>query len=323
MVRFRDFRKTEELRASIRETRLEDAQLVQPFFVVEGKNKKNAIASMPGIFQYSVDKLIKAVESYIKIGGQSVILFGVPNSDKKNSEASFAYDENGIVQTALRTLKKEFSNLQIITDVCLCSYTEHGHCGVIEEEYVDNDKTLPILSKVAVSHAEAGADIVAPSDMMDYRVRYIRESLNENDFLDVDIMSYAVKYASSFYGPFRDAACSTPQFGDRKTYQMDYCNREEGLQEAQQDVVEGADIVMVKPAMAYLDVVALLKQNLSVPIAAYNVSGEYSMVKAAAQNGWINEKELVIENLTCIKRAGADIILTYHTQEVLSWIKNG
>jgi porphobilinogen synthase len=319
MRRFRRLRKNEAIRNLVRETTLTADDVIQPFFVVEGEGRQEAVESMPGICRYSVDLLVKAVEDYRGVGGQACLLFGIP--DKKGSLAGRACAEDGITQNAVRTLKKYFPDFLIMTDVCLCSYTDHGHCGIIHEGVVDNDKTLPLLAKTAVSHARAGADIVAPSDMMDLRVDAIRTGLDKNGFTETAIMSYAAKYQSAFYGPFRDAAGSAPQFGDRKTYQMDAGNSREALKEARQDVVEGADLVMVKPALAYMDVVSLLKRKLDVPVAAYNVSGEYAMVKAAAQNRWINEKDVVLESLTSMKRAGADIIITYHARDVLGWIK--
>lgn len=319
MNRHRRLRKTEVLRNLIRETQLSANDLIQPFFAVEGKNKKEAIGSMPGISRFSTDNLLKEVEKYIKAGGQAGILFGIP--DKKDSIGSQSYASNGIVQKTVKALKKEFPQFLVITDICLCEYTDHGHCGVLEGNDVHNDKTLPLLGKIAVSHAQAGADIVAPSDMMDFRVKRIREDLDKNNFPDVPILSYAAKYSSAFYGPFREAAQSTPQFGNRKTYQMDYANKREALKEARQDVCEGADIVMVKPALAYLDIISLLRKELTVPIAAYSVSGEYSLIKAAAAKNWVNEKDIVLESLTAIKRAGADIIITYHAQEALGWLE--
>ncbi len=319
MNRFRRLRKTETLRRLVRETQLSADDFIQPFFVVEGRHKKEAIASMPGIYRYSVDEILKAVEAYQKVGGQAGLLFGLTN--KKDSTASQAYAKNAIVPKAIKAIKKEFPDFLVITDVCLCAYTTHGHCGVVQNKYVDNDKTLPLLSKMALAHAEAGADIVAPSDMMDYRVAQIREDLDRKSFINTAIMSYAVKYSSAFYGPFRDAADSSPQFGDRKTYQMDPANKREALKEAQQDVAEGADLIMVKPALAYLDIISMLKQELTLPIVAYSVSGEYSMIKAAAQKKWINEKDIVLESLTSMKRAGADIIISYYAQDVLRRIK--
>lgn len=319
MRRFRRLRKNEAIRNFVRETTLTANDVVQPFFVVEGEHKQEAVESMPGIYRYSADLLVKAIEEYRALGGQAGLLFGIP--DTKDSQAGQAYAADGVTQNAIRAVKKQFPDFLIITDVCLCAYTDHGHCGVIHEGAVDNDKTLPLLAKTAVSHAQAGADIVAPSDMMDSRVEKIRVELDKKGFRDTAIMSYAAKYQSAFYGPFRDAARSAPQFGDRKTYQMDAGNSREALKEARQDVVEGADFVMVKPALAYLDVIALLRRKLNVPIVAYNVSGEYAMVKAAAQNNWINEKDIVMESLTSMKRAGADIMITYHARDVLRWLK--
>lgn len=320
MPRYRLLRKNRAMRLLVEETHLNINQLVQPFFVIEGSNKKEAIVSMPGIFRFSGDLLLKEIEKYIKLGGKSGLFFGIPK--KKDDFASGAYSETGVVQKIIRQVKKHFPEFLIITDVCLCSYTQHGHCGILDGEKVDNDKSLPLLVKMALSHASVGADIVAPSDMMDFRVAAIREAFEDNYFCDTSIMSYAAKYASAYYGPFRQAADSKPSSGDRKTYQMDYANSREALKEAEQDIVEGADMIMVKPALAYLDIVSLLRRNLFVPIVAYNVSGEYAMVKAAAQKQWINERDIVLENLTAIKRAGADIIISYHSQEILSWIIN-
>jgi len=319
MHRLRRLRKTQVLRDLVQETTLTANDVVQPFFVIEGKNKKEAIASMPGIYRYSPDLLLKAIEHYQNVGGKAGIFFGVPK--KKDLLASEAYAKNGVVQKAIRAIKKTFPDFLVITDVCLCAYMSHGHCGVIQKNYVDNDKTLPLLAKMALSHAEAGADIVAPSDMMDFRVGVIRETLDKNNFSNTPIMSYAVKYASAYYGPFREAADSGAQFGDRKTYQMDYANQREALKEAWQDVQEGADFIMVKPALAYLDIISLLKRELTEPITAYSVSGEYSMMKAAAGKKWIDEKALVLESLTSMKRAGADIIITYYAEQFLKWMK--
>lgn len=318
MTRFRRLRKSTAIRNLVRETTLTVNDVIQPFFVIEGKNKQEPIESMPGIRRYSIDLLIKAVEQYRSVGGQAGLFFGIP--DKKDSTASQATAAGGVVQKAIKAIKKAFPDFLVITDVCLCSYMDHGHCGIIHAGVIDNDKTVPLLAKMAVSHAEAGADIVAPSDMMDLRVGKIREELDKKGLTEAAIMSYSAKYQSAFYGPFRDAAQSAPQFGDRKTYQMDYGNQREALKEARQDVAEEADFVMVKPALAYLDVVSLLKRELTVPIVAYNVSGEYSMVKAAAEKGWISEKDIVIESLTSMKRAGADVIITYHAQDVLKWM---
>ncbi len=318
--RFRRLRNSPGLRNLVRETVLTKYDLIQPYFIVEGKNKKETIASMPEIYRYSVDLLLKEIEKFIKTGGQAGILFGVPA--KKDKLGSEAYSSSGIVQKAVKAIKENFPDFVVITDVCLCGYTDHGHCGVVEKGKVNNDKTIDLLGKVAVSHAEAGADLVAPSDMMDFRVGRIREELDKKGFAELPIMSYAVKYSSAFYGPFREAAHSAPGFGDRKTYQMDPANQREAIKEAEQDVKEGADIIMVKPAVAYLDIISLLRQKFNVPIAAYHVSGEYAMIKAAARNKWIDERNTVLETLTSIKRAGADIIVTYYAKEALGWIKN-
>ncbi len=319
MQRHRRLRNNSAIRTLVRETRLHPDELVQPFFVVEGSGKKETIDSMPGIYRYSVDNLLKDIEKHIRLGGKSALLFGLPKT--KDNLAKSAYADNGIVQKAIRAIKKNFPDFLIITDVCLCAYMKHGHCGVLSGHEIDNDKSLPLLAKMAVSHAAAGADIVAPSDMMDFRVAAIRAALEQNNFKNTPILSYAVKYSSAYYGPFRDAADSAPTFGDRKTYQMDSANAREALKEAGQDIVEGADLLMVKPALAYLDIIKTLRENFDVPVVAYNVSGEYSMVKAAAQKKWVDERAIVLENLTAMKRAGADIIISYHTQDVLSWLK--
>jgi porphobilinogen synthase len=304
------------MRELVQETYLNPKQLIQPYFVIEGKNKKETIDAMPGIARMSIDYLLKDIESFVKVGGKAGLFFGIP--DSKDPLAKESYSSKGIVQRTVKAIKKEFPDFMVITDICLCGYTDHGHCGIIHNQTIDNDKTLPILEKIAISHAEAGADIVAPSDMMDFRVKAIRQGLDKNGFLETAIMSYAVKYASSFYGPFRDALHSTPKFGDRKTYQMDYANKREALKEAFQDIEEGADFIMVKPALAYLDIIAMLHEKIHAPIVAYSVSGEYSMVKAAAAKGWINEMENVLEQLTAIKRAGANLIITYYAKDVLS-----
>jgi len=319
MTRFRRLRKSVSIRNLVRETTLTADDIIQPFFIIEGDNTQEPIESMPGIHRYSIDLLVKQIEQYRSVGGQAGLFFGIP--DKKDNIASQAYAGNGIVQRAIKVIKEEFPDFCVITDVCLCAYMDHGHCGVIDGDAIDNDKTVSLLVKTSVSHAEAGADIVAPSDMMDLRVGKIREELDRRGFTDIAIMSYSAKYSSAFYGPFRDASHSAPQFGDRKTYQMDYGNQREALKEARQDVVEEADFVMVKPALAYLDVVSLLKRELTVPIVAYNVSGEYSMIKAAAEKGWVNERDIVLESLTSMKRAGADIIITYYALNVLKWLK--
>ncbi len=316
--RFRRLRKSEGIRRLVRETHLSKDDLVQPFFVVEGRNKKENISAMPGIHRYSTDRLLKAVEKFHKAGGRAGLFFGLPH--KKDAQATQAYSDSGVVQKAVAAVKKNFPDFVVITDVCLCAYTDHGHCGIVRNGEVDNDKTLPILGKMAVSHAEAGADIVAPSDMMDFRVGAIRAALDKNHFENTLILSYAVKYASSFYGPFREAAHSAPGFGDRSTYQMDPANAREALKEAKQDVAEGADMIMVKPALAYLDVISMLRCQVEVPIVAYSVSGEYSMLKAAGEKKWLNEKEVVLESLLSMRRAGADIIVSYHAEDALHWI---
>jgi len=318
MARFRRLRNNPLVRNLVRETALTSNDLIQPFFVVEGTNKQEPIESMPGIYRYSIDLLMKRIEEYRSLGGQAGLFFGIP--DKKDSAATQAYASGGVMQKAIKAIKEAHPDFLVITDVCLCAYLDHGHCGIVHEGKIDNDKTTPLLAKMAVSHAQAGADVVAPSDMMDLRVEKIRAELDKKGFTDIAIMSYAAKYQSSFYGPFRDAAHSAPQFGDRKTYQMDWGNQREALKEARQDEVEEADFVMVKPALAYMDVISLLRRELTAPIVAYNVSGEYSMVKAAAEKGWISERDIVMETLTSMKRAGADIIITYHAQDALGWM---
>ena len=316
--RFRRLR-SKPIRNFVRENHLTAHDLLMPFFVVAGKNKKEPIASMPGIYRFSVDVLLKEIETLVRLGGKGCVLFGV--SSQKDLTGKYAYASSNPVIAAIKAIKKNFPDFLIVTDVCLCAYTSHGHCGIVENQKINNDKTLPVLSKMAIAHAAVGADIVAPSDMMDFRVGAIRQALNKQGFEDTASMSYAVKYASAYYGPFRDAAHCAPGFGDRKTYQMDPANSREALKEARQDVVEGADMIMVKPALAYLDVVTLLRWQLVVPIVAYNVSGEYSMVKAAAQKGWIDEKAIVLETLLSMKRAGAEIIISYHAKDALNWIK--
>jgi porphobilinogen synthase len=317
--RYRRLRNSATIRNFVRETNLTAYDLLQPFFIVDGKNKKEAIVSMPGIYRYSVDHLLKEIESYIHLGGRGSVFFGV--SRQKDNSGKYAYAASSPVVAAIKAVKKHFPDFLIVTDVCLCAYMSHGHCGIVEGKKISNDKTLPILSKMALAHAAAGADMVAPSDMMDFRVAAIRQALNKENFEDVGILSYAVKYASAYYGPFRDAAHSAPGFGDRRSYQMDPANSREAMKEALRDVEEGADMVMVKPVLAYLDIVADLRRELNVPIVGYNVSGEYSMVKAAAQNGWVDEKAIVLETLTSIKRAGADIIISYHAQDALKWLR--
>ncbi|HUU62944.1 MAG TPA: porphobilinogen synthase [Dehalococcoidia bacterium] len=318
LLRSRRLRQTEPLRALVRETRISVGDLVYPLFVVEGNGQKQEIATMPGIFRYSIDMLPGEIEGVAKLGIPAVILFGIPSN--KDAFGSAAYHPRGVVQQAVRTVKQSVPELLIMTDVCLCEYTSHGHCGIVVDGYVDNDQTLKLLARTALSHAEAGADIVAPSDMMDGRVKAIREALDEGGFNHIPILSYAAKYASAFYGPFREAAESTPQFGDRRSYQMDPPNWREALREVEQDIAEGADMIMVKPALAYLDVLHRVRNAFNCPLAAYNVSGEFAMVKAAAQRGWIDERQTILEILTAIKRAGADFIITYHAKEAAPWV---
>ncbi|MBL8013257.1 MAG: porphobilinogen synthase [Candidatus Omnitrophica bacterium] len=316
--RFRRLRLTETTRLLVRETQLSPHDLIQPFFVMEGKDKARLIPSMPGIEALSIDRLLGEIESYMQMGGRAGLFFGIPQ--KKDLSGHHAIDEKAIIPSAIRAIKKNFPEFLVISDVCLCAYLKHGHCGVLNGHIIDNDATLPLLSQMATAHAKAGADFVAPSDMMDFRISHIRQAMDKKGLSDTGIISYAVKYASSFYGPFRDAVDSAPEFGDRKSYQMDYANIKEAVKEAQQDVFEGADIVMVKPALAYLDAIAKINESVNVPVAAYHVSGEYSMIKAASQKMWIDEKRVVIESLTSIKRAGAKIIFTYYAKEALPWI---
>jgi porphobilinogen synthase len=301
-----------------RETSLSIDDLIYPLFACPGKNVRNEIKSMPGCYQLSVDQIVRECHEVVELGIPAVILFGIPQ--QKDEVGSEAYAEHGVVQAAIRAIKEERLDLVVITDVCLCEYTSHGHCGVIVHGDVANDPTLEILAKEALSHVQAGADIVAPSDMMDGRVAAIRRTLDENGFEHIPILSYAAKFCSGFYGPFREAAESAPQFGDRRSYQMDPPNAREALKEVALDIEEGADIVMIKPALAYLDIIRRVRDEFPVPIAAYNVSGEYAMVKAAARNGWLDEKRVVMEILTGIKRAGADLILTYHAKDVARWL---
>jgi porphobilinogen synthase len=318
-LRLRRLRRTEALRALVRENRIDVSDLVYPMFVVEGNDEKQEIASMPGIFRYSPDRLPKEVEAIAGLRIPAVLLFGIP--EHKDDTGSSAYQPDGVVQKAIKTIKHTVPELLVVTDVCLCEYTSHGHCGVVANGAVDNDRTLPLLAKMALSHVEAGADIVAPSDMMDGRVKAIRQALDEAGAQNTPILSYAAKYASAFYGPFREAAASAPQFGDRRSYQMDPPNVREALREVEQDIAEGADIIMVKPALAYLDVIREVRRAFNCPLAAYNVSGEYAMVKAACQQGWLDERQVVLETLTAIRRAGADIILTYHARDVARWLQ--
>jgi len=297
----------------VRETELSVDNLVYPMFVVPGQGVRREIASMPGSFNLSIDELVKEAREVAGLGIPAILLFGIPET--KDKAGSSAYTENGIVQQAVRAIKAELPKLVVITDVCLCEYTDHGHCGIIIGDRIDNDSTLPLLAQMALTHAQAGADIIAPSDMMDGRVGVIRRKLDESGFSGIPIMSYAAKYASAFYGPFREAAQSTPTFGDRRSHQMDPANSDEAVREVELDVMEGADIVMVKPALAYLDIIYRIRQEFNLPVAAYNVSGEYAMVKAAAQKGWIDESRIMLEILLSIKRAGANIILTYFAKD--------
>ncbi len=316
----RRLRKNSAFRALIRETHLDAGQFVYPLFIIPGKNRREEIPSMPGVFRLTVDQLAAEARECLRLGVRSVILFGLP--EKKDGVGSGAHAKNGIIQTAIKELKNNVPELLVITDVCLCEYTSHGHCGCLINNDVDNDSTLEILAKTALSHAEAGADMVAPSDMMDGRVSEIRAALDESNHSSVPIMSYAVKYASAFYGPFRDAADCAPQFGDRKSYQMDPANSREALREATLDVDEGADILIVKPAVAYLDIVSRLREEFDLPIAAYHVSGEYAMIKAAAEKGWIDGDKVMAETLLSIKRAGADIIITYFAKDMAKILQN-
>jgi len=312
--RGRRLRATDNFRRMIRETKLSCDDLILPLFAIEGKDVKKPIESMPGHFQLSCDHIVKQAKQAHDAGVPAIILFGIP--DKKDPLATRAYASDSIVQKAVQKVKEKIPELSVITDVCLCAYTDHGHCGVVENGIIENDASLDLLAKTALSHAKAGADMVAPSDMMDGRVGEIRQTLDEEGFSHIPVMSYAVKYSSAFYGPFRQAADSSPQFGDRKTYQMDPANSMEAIREATMDIEEGADIIMVKPALAYLDIIYRLKTEIDLPIAAYNVSGEYSIMKAGEMMGWVNAKELIMETLLSIKRAGADIILTYSAIEV-------
>jgi len=311
----RRLRRNEKLRQLIRETSLEPRNFIYPLFVGPGKDNAQPVSSMPGVAQLTVDRAVRECQDVSALGIPAVILFGIP--ERKNAVASEAYADDGVVQQAIRAIKDKLPELLVITDVCLCEYTDHGHCGVIKNGDVDNDSTLELLAKESLSHARAGADIVAPSDMMDGRVGAIRKMLDENGFAQTPIMAYAAKYASGFYGPFREAAESTPQFGDRRSYQMDPANVEEAMREVELDIREGADIVMVKPALAYLDVIYRVKQKFGYPLAAYNVSGEYSMIKAAGQNGWIDEARIMMEVLFAIRRAGADMILSYFAKDAV------
>lgn len=311
--RGRRLRVSENMRSLVRETTLSPSNFIFPIFVVEGEGIKKEISSLPGIYHYSVDRLKELVDEVVECKVKGIMVFGVP--DHKDCCGSEAFAENGIVQRAVRKIKEINKDLLVATDVCMCEYTDHGHCGILDGEYVDNDKTLEYINKIALSHAEAGSDIIAPSDMMDGRVGTIREILDKNGFVNIPIMSYSAKYCSAYYGPFRAAANSAPSFGDRKSYQMDPANRLEAIREVKEDIEEGADIVMVKPALAYLDIIRDVRNNCDLPVAAYNVSGEYAMVKTAAKMGLIDEERTILETLISMKRAGADIIITYHALE--------
>ncbi|MEX1029576.1 MAG: porphobilinogen synthase [Paenibacillaceae bacterium] len=325
LSRLRRTRGTTMLRNMVREHAVSVHDLVYPLFITEGTNIRNEISSMPGVYHYSLDRLNEEIDEVVKLGVQAVLLFGIP--DNKDECGSSAFDEDGIVQRAIRQIKRQHEDLLVIADTCLCEFTDHGHCGVVKQDartqqaYIDNDESLELLVQTAVSQARAGADIIAPSNMMDGFVQEIRVGLDDAGFDRVPIMSYAVKYASAFYGPFREAANSAPQFGDRKTYQMDSANIREALREAESDVIEGADMLIVKPALAYMDVIRTVRENFDLPVVAYNVSGEYAMVKAAASQGWIDEKAIVMETMVGFKRAGADIIITYFAKDVAGWLQ--
>lgn len=317
----RRLRRNAALRGMFRETRLSKNDFIYPLFVAEGENVKNQISSMPGVFQLSIENTLRECEELLSLGINAVLLFGIP--DFKDEVGSSGYIDDGIIQKATGEIKKRFPEMLVVTDVCLCEYTSHGHCGVVEGGDVVNDKSLELLAKQALTHAAAGADIVAPSDMMDGRVGAIRQKLDENGFENTPIMAYSAKFASALYGPFREAAESTPQFGDRRSYQMDAANSDEAMREIALDIQEGADIVMIKPALAYLDIISRAKQEFNVPLAAYHVSGEYSMIKAAAEKGWIDGERVMMEHLTAIKRAGADVIITYFAKEAVETMNNG
>lgn len=317
----RRLRTSQALRNMVKETSISADSIIYPMFVIDGENIKEEITTMPGQYRWSIDRMGEILSELIKAGVRSVMLFGIPAY--KDAEGSGAWDENGIVQRALRYGKENYPQLLYITDVCMCEYTSHGHCGILEGDYVDNDKTLEVLAKTALSHVKAGADMVAPSDMMDGRIAYIRKILDDNGYVNIPIMSYSVKYASAFYGPFRDAAGSAPSFGDRKSYQMDCRNAREAILEAELDCQEGADILMVKPGLAYLDILKELKQRFNKPVALYSVSGEYSMIKAGAALGYIDEERIICESAICMYRAGADILITYFAKELAQYIKEG
>ena len=317
--RARRLRANEAIRSMVRENHVRVEDLIYPMFVMPGEKKKLEISSMPGVYNFSLDAFVLELGKVVKLGIPAILLFGIPES--KDSVGSGAYDEHGIVQEAIRIAKKNFPKLYVVADVCLCEYTDHGHCGLIEDGEVLNDPTLELLAQTALSDARAGADMVAPSDMMDGRVGAIREALDKEGFTNIPIMAYSAKFASGFYGPFRDAAGSTPQFGDRRTYQMDSPNGNEAMLETALDIEEGADLIIVKPALAYGDIIYRTKERFGVPVVAYNVSGEYAMVKAAAANGWIDEQRIVMESMVSLKRAGADMIITYHALDVAKWLR--
>ncbi len=319
MKRFRRLRTTEAMRKLVQETRITAEEMIYPIFVEEGKNIKTPVPSMPGVFRYSIDRMDEMLEEVEKSGISGVLIFGIPK--KKDEWGSQAYAKNGVTQQAICHIKEKYPQLLVIADVCLCEYTSHGHCGVVKNGVICNDETLPLLAKMSVSLAGCGADIIAPSDMMDGRVAAIRQALDEAGFLHTPIMSYSAKFASAYYGPFRDAAHSAPCFGDRRSYQMDFHNKKEALRELATDIEEGADMLMVKPALAYLDVLQAAAERFDLPIATYNVSGEYAMVKAAAEQGWIDERRIVTENLIAMKRAGASILITYHALDMAKWLK--
>jgi len=319
MERTRRLRQSEAMRAMVRENHVRVEELIYPVFVMEGENICSPVDSMPGINQYSPDRLLEEVDRAVGLGIKALLLFGIPAH--KDEVGSGAYADDGIVPQAIRVIKNKYPEMIVIADVCLCEYTSHGHCGLIKDGVVLNDETLPLLAKASLCYAKAGADIIAPSDMMDKRVAAIREVLDENGFINTPIMAYSAKFASGYYGPFREAAHSAPGFGDRKTYQMDPANGLEAMREVEEDILEGADIIIAKPAMAYMDVIKDISNNFNIPIAAYNVSGEYAMVKAASKMGWIDEKKIVMENMVGFKRAGAKMIITYHALDVARWLR--
>lgn len=321
MRRFRRLRQTEEMRSFVRETRIGREDLIYPVFVQEGRDIREPVPSMPGVFRYSIDRLDEILARIKSLGIPAILLFGIPGH--KDERGSGAYDPEGITQRAIRFIKEKMPSLLVIADICLCEYTSHGHCGLVGDGQVLNDETLPLLARAAVTNADAGADIIAPSDMMDGRVAAIRKALDEEGHKNVPVLSYSAKYASGYYGPFRDAAESAPQFGDRRSYQMDPADARQARQEMEDDLEEGADMLIVKPALAYLDILKMARDRFAVPVIAYNVSGEYSMVKAAARMGWIEEKRIVMENMIAMKRAGADRIITYHALDVAGWLSEG